>query len=1353
MTSITTMLSQYPPPTMPVQANQIAWRITRYDAEKDNPKSKTNVEIMTRLGEYIYKTLGNVPHYNTPAELKKFMKIPIKMIQYQQNIKYSYINEKAYGQDDIVRIVVYDADIGPAGHFDFYIILRSPITVCDPATTSQAISHSKLYDGTWPGYDDKWKMSESSADEVEVLEKYLHWPPQHVDVTYLLSFFYDYHGVNFVRSLTYKTISVDQRMNINAMQRREGEEEEEERTPASILYSELQDTYKMSLEIILWSDDKQIDRSINQTYKGLWAYKEFEDWRTNKDGAPDFSVSNTFQTSCLEKLKREDTSQIGLFPRGLLRRTHNDEKDGDDGGLKFFIEYKTDSNGDNIPEFVILKMTSQPLTTSNISARHFAKPTITPRYPIEDPRIDPGLPSEKGLQLMKSPIELLSLGNGENERFLSALLLATEMYGKPFPSGANGNYLKNFQGFGGTIGADNKVSSVFLNQDAAIAYFNLCMDIMIIGKKMGDGHQPTACKAFEAYWTRDLISCKKATPPGTYPGTHPGTFKNPEIRHLFIGGSITDGMGKKDWENTRLFTNQVTDEHLIELCDYGQPLNIVATNDNNTPIKVNELGGTGNRDGLWKKLYTREDRNKDDTEVVVCTGDMTLSYSAAITDCNFICNVSNMGLNKGNISDGMLLETDTHQRLYDYNRGASAIESKIRSGLSKGSAALVDHQQKRNAFALTCLGKTMVELVNITGWGSWAINVKLMLIKQDTKIVAKMNDINKAKKLIEDLKLYQEKVEVVKIVRLQVKLKNANIRGLRESDEAIYDTLKHSEKYIYDAIADKYNKVYHLLSRYINILEMLLKDKSLLIKNLHEPAVASAPPAAAPAGAQQIIFSKKDLTDLFKEIEAHITHKDLDKKFFKDGVKKNSKMSKGKAKAKAKMKKVVDTISNASMEAVSAFKRNLIPSFTSLSSSRTGPANPNLEKQKEWCQNNISMTKGYILASQPTYTFTNMEKINPLQDFVSNSIDKLTIFERVTPNEALDVMQDPGGGTIISGGSDGDDDAADTVLSGDNTHHEGPSVSNSSTTDNLPQSRYKINEIKTLRHLFNILSDKINDLLSQELSQELSKDKAIKDKAIKDIKDIQDTLKLSYLVSENKSQEEIDEFKTVLHDYVTNIFLSFNGVDGSIAEVMKKVKDKPHLVELPPPPDPAAAAVSASALEKRDLDIIKSIMLSVTVPDEEEAITFKCRVVIALSIIEFLNNFNVRKKNTIDIENLETSIKDQSLVITGKTVEFALLNGIGLGVIEKVQREPSQEGLPSYNYEYSELDTWLNKQEQEQHLKMQTQESIPDKRDKIKFIWILPRDTLAPRDAYKKLAEIIKKDFDTEKKKGSYIIY
>ena len=44
---------------------------------------------------------------------------------------------------------------------------------------------------------------------------------------------------------------------------------------------------------------------------------------------------------------------------------------------------------------------------------------------------------------------------------------------------------------------------------------------------------------------------------------------------------------------------------------------------------------------------------------------------------------------------------------------------------------------------------------------------------------------------------------------------------------------------------------------------------------------------------------------------------------------------------------------------------------------------------------------------------------------------------------------------------------------------------------------------------------------------------------------------------------------------------------------------------------------------------------------------------------------------------------------------------------------------------------------------MQTQESIPAK---IKFIWILP-DTLAPRDAYKKLAEIIKKDFDTEKEK------
>ena len=687
MTSITTMLSQYPPPTMPVQANQIAWRITRYDAEKDNPKSRTNVEIMTRLGECIYKTLGNVPHYNTPAELKKFMKIPIKMIQYQQNIKYSYINEKAYGEDDIVRIVVYDADIGPAGHFDFYIILRSPITVCDPATTSQAISHSKL-NGTWPGYQTKWKMRQSAAnDEVEVLEKYLHWPPEDVDVTYLLSFFYDYHGVNFVRSLTYKTIYVDQRMNINAMQLREGEEEEKEPTPESILYSDLQDTYVMTLEIILWSDDKDINRNINQTYKGLWAYEEFEKWlQTWRNTPPPREKFNpdTFQTSCLEKLKlkrdeptislvpnyNDGTNIIGLFPCGLLRRTDYDEKDekgGDDGGLKFFIEYKTD----NIPEFVILKMTSQPLTTSNISARHFAKPTITPRYPIEDPRVDPGLPSNKGLQLMKSPIELLSLGNGENERFLSALLLATEMYGERFPSGANGNYLKNFQGFGGKVGANNTVSSVFLNNDAAIAYFNLCMDIMIIGKKMGDGHQPTACKAFEAYWTKDLISCKKATlpailpgtypatppatPPGTYPATHPGTFKNPEIRHLFIGGSITDGMGKKDWENTRLFTNQetqehyqVTDEHLIELCDYGQPLNIVATNDNNTPIKVNELEGTGNGEGrdngegLWKKLYTRGGSNRDDrddTEVVVCTGDMTLSYSAAITDCNFICNV------------------------------------------------------------------------------------------------------------------------------------------------------------------------------------------------------------------------------------------------------------------------------------------------------------------------------------------------------------------------------------------------------------------------------------------------------------------------------------------------------------------------------------------------------------------------------------------------------------------------------------------------------------------------------------------------------------------------------------------
>ena len=40
---------------------------------------------------------------------------------------------------------------------------------------------------------------------------------------------------------------------------------------------------------------------------------------------------------------------------------------------------------------------------------------------------------------------------------------------------------------------------------------------------------------------------------------------------------------------------------------------------------------------------------------------------------------------------------------------------------------------------------------------------------------------------------------------------------------------------------------------------------------------------------------------------------------------------------------------------------------------------------------------------------------------------------------------------------------------------------------------------------------------------------------------------------------------------------------------MKKVKDKPDLVQLPPP-DPAAAADPASALERRDLDIIKNIM-------------------------------------------------------------------------------------------------------------------------------------------------------------------
>ena len=137
----------------------------------------------------------------TKDQMHEFEKTVYKYIQDQQQIH--FMKSEEHVTDGIYWYVFYDAGDGPWNHFKWYVPVRNPFTVFDPATTSQRIS--KNIDGNAHTVD-SW----TNRIDDSIPEKAVHFPPQGVRITFFKGVFEKYHGVpERFKQLTVYTTNVD----------------------------------------------------------------------------------------------------------------------------------------------------------------------------------------------------------------------------------------------------------------------------------------------------------------------------------------------------------------------------------------------------------------------------------------------------------------------------------------------------------------------------------------------------------------------------------------------------------------------------------------------------------------------------------------------------------------------------------------------------------------------------------------------------------------------------------------------------------------------------------------------------------------------------------------------------------------------------------------------------------------------------------------------------------------------------------------------------------------------------------------------------------------------------------------
>ena len=156
----------------------------------------------------------------------------VKVYRYiQDRAKMTFMKYEDKVTSEIDWYVFYDAGIGPWQSFSWYVPVRNPFTAFDPATTSQTLSTTAVDAGIVAA--DAFKKANSSADNQQVQdakrqgeadawtsrcmgeenfpEKFVHFPPENVAITFRKGVFENYHGVKRFTRLKVETLNVDKK--------------------------------------------------------------------------------------------------------------------------------------------------------------------------------------------------------------------------------------------------------------------------------------------------------------------------------------------------------------------------------------------------------------------------------------------------------------------------------------------------------------------------------------------------------------------------------------------------------------------------------------------------------------------------------------------------------------------------------------------------------------------------------------------------------------------------------------------------------------------------------------------------------------------------------------------------------------------------------------------------------------------------------------------------------------------------------------------------------------------------------------------------------------------------------------